>query len=117
ESNCETTSSQTANQLEHRCPRSVRTRMFPQTPAARAAPSGATRFCSPALLNHCVLSYLWGATYAGAHAIAFDDELYYVSAMLHDIALTDPFDSHRIAFAEAGGDLASAFATATRRYD
>ena len=66
-------------------------RMFPQTPAAAAALSVATRFYSPALLNHCVRSYLWGAAYAGAHGIAFDDELYYVSALLHDIALTDPF--------------------------
>jgi hypothetical protein len=87
--------------------------MFPQTPAAKAARSVATRFYSPALLNHCVRSYLWGGAYAGAHAIAYDDELYYVSAMLHDIALTDPFDSHKIAFEEAGGDLAWVFGTAT----
>ena len=85
---------------------------FPQTPAAAAALSVATRFYSPALLNHCVRSYLWGATYAAAHGIAFDDELYYVSAMLHDIGLTDPFDSHRIAFEEAGGDLAWVFGVA-----
>ncbi len=71
--------------------------IFPQTPAATAALSVATRFYSTALLNHCVRSYLWGAKYAAAHGIAFDDELYYVSAMLHDIGLTDPFDSHRIA--------------------
>ena len=88
-------------------------RMFPQTPAAAAALSVATRFYSPALLNHCVRSYLWGAAYAGAHGIAFDDELYYVSAMLHDIALTDPFDSHKIPFEEAGGDLAWVFGVAT----
>ena len=62
----------------------------PQTPAATAALAVASRFYSPALLNHCVRSYLWGATYASAHGIAFDDELYYVSALLHDIALTDP---------------------------
>ena len=88
-------------------------RMFPQTPAAAAALSVATRFYSPALLNHCVRSYLWGAAYAGAHGIAFDDELYYVSAMLHDIALTDPFDSHKIPFEEAGGDLAWVFGVAS----
>ncbi|HVQ49555.1 MAG TPA: cyanamide hydratase [Mycobacterium sp.] len=86
--------------------------VFPQTPAATAALTVAARFYSPALLNHCVRSYLWGATYAAAHGIAFDDELYYVSAMLHDIALTDPFDSHRIAFEEAGGDLAWVFGVA-----
>ena len=85
---------------------------FPQTPAATAALSVAARFYSPALLNHCVRSYLWGTTYAASHSIAFDDELFYVSAMLHDIALTDPFDSHRIAFKEAGGDLAWVFGMA-----
>lgn len=86
--------------------------MFPQTPAATAALSVAARFYSPALLNHCVRSYLWGATYAAAHGIVFDDELYYVSALLHDIGLTDPFDSHRLPFEEAGGDLAWVFGVA-----
>jgi hypothetical protein len=90
----------------------VMTLTFPQTPAATAALSVATRFYSPALLNHCVRSYLWGAHYAGAHGIAFDDELYYVSSMLHDIALTEPFDSHRLPFEVAGGDLAWVFGVA-----
>ena len=85
---------------------------FPQTPAATAALVVATRFCSPALLNHCVRSYLWGTTYAAAHGIAVDDELFYVSAMLHDMALTDSFDSHRVSFEQAGGDLAWVFGIA-----
>ena len=87
--------------------------MFPQTPAATAALSVATRFYSPALLNHCVRSYLWGAMYATAHRITFDDELYYVSALLHDIGLTESFDSHRLAFEEAGGDLVWVFGVAS----
>src|SRR5215213_8029909 len=87
-------------------------RMFPHTPAATAALSVATRFYTPALLNHCIRSYLWGTEYAAAHGIDFDDELYYVSAMLHDIALTEPFDSHRLPFEEAGGDLAWVFGVA-----
>jgi hypothetical protein len=86
--------------------------VFPRTPAATAALSVATRFYSPALLNHCVRSYVWGAMYGAAHSISFDDELYYVSALLHDIALTDPFDSHKVAFEEAGGDLAWVFGVA-----
>jgi hypothetical protein len=86
--------------------------MFPQTPAATAALSVANRCYSPALLNHCVRSYLWGAAYASARGIAFDDELYYVSALLHDIGLTDPFDSHRLPFEKAGGDLAWVFGVA-----
>lgn len=85
---------------------------FPQTPAAGAALAVATRFYTPALLNHCVRSYLWGATYAAAHHIDFDAELYYVAALLHDIALTEPFDSHRLPFEVAGGDLAWVFGVA-----
>ena len=33
-------------------------------------------------------------------------------AMLHDMALTDSFDSHRVSFEEAGGDLAWVFGIA-----
>ena len=86
--------------------------MFPQTPAATAALSVATRFYSPALLNHCIRSYLWGTMYGAAHGITFDDELYYVSALLHDIGLTEVFDSHTLEFEEAGGDLAWVFGVA-----
>ena len=85
---------------------------FPETPAATAVSSVASRFYSTALLNHCVRSYLWGTLYAAAHEIAFDDELLYVSTMLHDIALTDAFDSLRVPFEEAGGELAWVFGTA-----
>jgi hypothetical protein len=86
--------------------------MYPETPAATAALSVATRFYSPALLNHCIRSYLWGTMYGTAHGIAYDDELLYVAAMLHDIGLTDPFDSHRLPFEVGGGDLAWVFGTA-----
>ncbi|GAA4964416.1 hypothetical protein HD597_003549 [Nonomuraea thailandensis] len=86
--------------------------MVPETPAAAAALSVVRRFCSPALLNHCVRSYFWGAMYGAAHRIAYDEELYYVSALLHDLALTEAFDSHTVPFEEAGGRLAWAFGTA-----
>jgi hypothetical protein len=86
--------------------------MFPETPAAAAALSVATRYYSPGLLNHCVRSYLWGARYARAHGITFDDELFYVSALLHDMGLTEAFDSHRLPFEDAGGQLAWVFGVA-----
>jgi hypothetical protein len=86
--------------------------MFPETPAATAALSVAKRYYSPAMLNHCFRSYLWGAMYGRAHGITFDDELYYVSALLHDIGLMEPFDSHRLPFEEAGGHLAWVFGVA-----
>jgi HD domain len=86
--------------------------MFPATPPAAQALSVATRFCSPALLNHSVRSYLWGTMYGAAHGIAFDDELFYVSALLHDIGLTEAFDNHKIPFENAGGHLAWVFGVA-----
>jgi hypothetical protein len=45
--------------------------------------------------------------YAAAHGIAFDDELYYVSALLHDSGLTEPFDSHRLAFNDGARRMAA----------
>ncbi|KAA0098573.1 HD domain-containing protein [Mycolicibacterium sp. P1-18] len=85
---------------------------FPQTSAATAALTVATRFYTPAMLNHCVRSYLWGRAYAATHDVAVDDELFYVAAMLHDIALVDSFDSHRVSFEQAGGDVAWVFGIA-----
>jgi len=80
--------------------------MFSETPVAAAALSVAARFYSPALLNHCIRSYLWGTMYGAAHGIAFDDELFFVSALLHDIGLSEAFDNDRLPFEEAGGQLA-----------
>ncbi|GFG51937.1 cyanamide hydratase [Mycolicibacterium agri] len=85
---------------------------YPQTPAAAAAVAVATRFYSQALLQHCFRSYLWATNYAAAHRIPFDEELLFVSAMLHDLGLTEAFDSHRMAFEEAGGSLAWVFGIA-----
>jgi hypothetical protein len=84
---------------------------IPATPACRAALEVATTYCSPALLNHCVRSYLWAAGYGIAKGIAFDAELLYVSAMLHDLALVKEFDNHRLPF-EAGGHVAWVFSAA-----
>lgn len=86
--------------------------VFPQSPTALAAFTVAGRFYSPALLNHCLRSYLWGTTYAAEHGLSFDAELFYVAALLHDIGLTEPFDSHRMAFENAGGNLAWVFGVA-----
>ena len=86
--------------------------MFPETLPSDAALSVATRFYSPGLLNHCVRSYLWGAMYGVAHGIAFDDELFCTSALLHDIGLTEAFDNHKLPFEDAGGHLAWVFGVA-----
>ncbi|HEY4625139.1 MAG TPA: HD domain-containing protein [Blastococcus sp.] len=81
----------------------------PTSPAARAALAVATRYCSPALLNHSARSYLWGAALGISASLEFDAELLYVSALLHDLGLVEAFDSHRLPFEEAGGHVAWVF--------
>jgi len=81
----------------------------PDSPTARAALEVTTAYCSPALVNHCLRSYLWGASYGIGHGIGFDSELLFVSATLHDMGLVKEFDSHTVAFEEAGGHVAWVF--------
>lgn len=83
---------------------------FPTTDTADRALWVVTTFASPALAHHSVRSYLWAAAYGDAHGIAYDAELLYVSAMLHDIGLVASFDSHAVPFERAGGDVARVFA-------
>lgn len=85
---------------------------IPVTPACRAALDVATTYFSPALLNHSIRAYLWAAGYANERGIAFDAELLYVSAMLHDLALVKEFDNHSLPFEEAGGHVAWVFGAA-----
>jgi len=56
----------------------------PDSSMARAALEVATAYYSPALVNHCLRSYLWGASYGIRHDIGFDAQLLFVSAMLRD---------------------------------
>lgn len=82
---------------------------IPTTPAAVAAQDVAATYCTPALLNHCIRAYIWAAGYATERNIAYDAELLYVAAMLHDIALVNSFDNHRLPFEEAGAHIAWVF--------
>ncbi|MFE7663466.1 HD domain-containing protein [Streptomyces celluloflavus] len=84
--------------------------VIPDTSVCRAALEVATEYCPPALLNHSVRAYLWAAAYGAANDIAFDAELLYVAATLHDIGLVKEFDSHTVPFEAAGGHVAWAFA-------
>src|SRR6185436_5385926 len=83
--------------------------MIPDSPAVRLALDVATKFCSPALLNHSIRSYLWGAAYGRDRGIVFDPELLWVSAMFHDLGLTESFDNHALPFEDAGGHAAWVF--------
>ncbi|MEV5597572.1 HD domain-containing protein [Streptomyces sp. NPDC052496] len=84
----------------------VRTRMGR---GMELAQSVCAEYADEALHHHSMRSYFFGAAWAQARGLAFDQELLFVSAMLHDLALTPPFDSHTLPFEEAGGHLARVF--------
>jgi hypothetical protein len=82
----------------------------PSTAAAEAAAEVVAQYSAPALVNHCIRAYLFAAARAQLDGLPVDFELLYVSAMLHDIGLEPAFDSHTIAFEQAGGHVAWVFA-------
>ncbi|MFG2196053.1 HD domain-containing protein [Streptomyces sp. NPDC048639] len=77
--------------------------------AVEAARLVCAEYADEALYHHSLRSYFFGAAWAQARGLDFDRELVFVSAMLHDLALTPPFDSHTLPFEEAGGHLARVF--------
>jgi hypothetical protein len=81
----------------------------PPGQAAEAARQICIEYASGALYHHSMRSYFFGAAWAEMRGLSFDRELFFVSAMFHDLALTLPFDSHTLPFEEAGGHLARVF--------
>jgi HD superfamily phosphohydrolase YqeK len=83
----------------------------PDTAAARAALAVATEHLTPSLLNHSIRSWHWALGFAERDGVGpVDEELLYVGAVLHDLALVEPFDAHRTPFEHAGGAVASVLA-------
>ena len=82
----------------------------PETAAAAAAHEVLTHYSAPALVNHCVRSYLLAASLAVSEQLEVDVELLYVASLLHDIGLEPAFDSHTLPFEDAGGHVAWVFA-------
>jgi hypothetical protein len=80
------------------------------TPATTTAREVVTRFSSPAMVDHCERAYLWSASLGELRGIAYDRELLYVAAMLHDLGLAAAFDNHTAPFEDAGGDVGWVFA-------
>ncbi|MFD5036968.1 HD domain-containing protein [Streptomyces sp. NPDC058377] len=89
---------------------SLDTLPMPGSTTSAAALEIATTYHSPALLNHSLRAYVWAAARGVADDIPFDAELLYVAALFHDIGLVPAFDSHTVAFEEAGGHVAQIFA-------
>jgi HD domain len=81
----------------------------PASAPTRGAFTLASNYLSASLLNHSARSYLWGAAIGIVSGTEFDEELLYVSAMLHDLGLVEAFDNHALPFEEAGGHVVRAF--------
>jgi hypothetical protein len=81
----------------------------PDTVASRAAEEVLHAYAGPALIHHAVRSSLFASSYGLLTGVGFDPELLHVAALLHDLGLEEPFDSHRLPFEEAGGHLAWVF--------
>jgi hypothetical protein len=84
--------------------------VLPDTRACAASMWVAREYCSVALFNHSVRSFVWAGAVADLDGLDFDSELLFVSAMLHDIGLTQHFDNHSLPFEVAGGHVARVFA-------
>jgi len=83
------------------------------TTAGKAVWEVARRYYQDSLFNHCVRSYLFARDYASRNDLDPDREVLFVAAMLHDLALTEVFDSATTPFEETGGHLAWVLAAAS----
>jgi hypothetical protein len=66
---------------------------LPDTAAAREAQSLCDEVSPPFLAAHCHRTYLWGHILGANDGLAWDDELLYVAALLHDLGLTERYAS------------------------
>ena len=63
----------------------------------------------PFLFNHCARSFLFADAIGERDGLQFDRELLYLSAMLHDLGLTDAYMDGNQRFELEGADRARAF--------
>jgi HD domain len=63
----------------------------------------------PFLFNHCARSFLFGDAIGKRDGLQYDRELLYLSAILHDLGLTDPYVGGDQRFEVEGADRARAF--------
>ena len=63
--------------------------IYPDSALARAAVAEMDAASSPALANHCFRTYLWGSLLGQLDGNRWDVEELFVSAILHDLGLTE----------------------------
>ncbi len=88
---------------------------IPKTTLAESAAALARSACPDFLFNHCMRTYLFGALTLKAQRTAFDPELAFVAAALHDLGLVPAFASARGSFEIDGANRAEALLHERRR--
>jgi hypothetical protein len=83
---------------------------WPDSALARAAEEEARDVLTPHVLQHSYRTYLFGLVLAAIDGVPVDEELGYVSSLLHDVTLEHPTPGR--CFAVTGGERAERFALA-----
>jgi len=63
----------------------------PDSEAATEAGDLARRVLSPAILNHCLRTYVFGKAFAVYDGVRYDDELLYLACLFHDHGLVESY--------------------------
>lgn len=82
---------------------------FPDTPVCLAASELAQTVSEPFLFNHVCRTYAFGKLVGHAGEMKYDDEAFFVAAMLHDLGLTNKFANTTHRFEVAGAEAAKLF--------
>jgi len=81
----------------------------PDSELCRRATALVADLSPPFLFNHCARSFLFADAIGKRDRLAYDRELLYLSAMLHDLGLTDAYLDGNQRFELEGADRARAF--------
>lgn len=92
-------------------PAEVAAVQLPGSPLAMAAVTLARAACPSFLFNHCMRTFLFAAMFAERDRIAYDQEMIFIAALLHDLGLTKDYASTERPFEMDGADAAKAFLT------
>lgn len=81
----------------------------PDSELCQRATSLVAELSPPFLFNHCVRSFLFGDAIGQRDGLKYDRELLYLSALFHDLGLTDAYVGGDQRFELDGADRARAF--------
>lgn len=84
-------------------------RQIPDSAFAKQAIEYASALCPPYMMRHCFRSWCFGSILATRNRIRIDREVFFVSAMLHDLGLSEKHRDDPVSFEWVGAGLAHDF--------